>query len=177
MAYLNLQHVCVDFPVYYGGSSSLKRALLNAAARKQRNLERADSDRISVRALNDISVEIKKGDRVGLIGPNGAGKTTLLKVLAGVYEPTSGSIEASGAVCSLLDVHVGFNMDATGYENSILRGMFMNMRPEVMKGHVEQIAEFTELGPYLDMPVRTYSAGMIIRLSSPLPPVYRRRSW
>ena len=94
-----------------------------------------------------------------------AGKTTLLKVLAGVYEPTSGSIETSGAVRSLLDVNVGFNLDATGYENIILRGMFMNMRPEVMKGHVEQIADFTELGPYLDMPVRTYSAGMTIRLS------------
>ena len=123
MAYLQLRNVCVDFPVYYGGSPSLKRALLNAAARKQRNLERDKSDRISVRALNDITVDIKKGDRVALIGANGAGKTTLLKVLAGVYEPTSGSIEASGAVRSLLDVYVGFNPDATGYENIVLRGM------------------------------------------------------
>ena len=136
MAYLHLQKVCVDFPIYYGGSPSLKRALFNAAARKQRNLERDNSNRISVRALNDISLEIKKGDRVALIGANGAGKTTLLKVLAGVYEPTSGSIEASGSVCSLLDVHVGFNLDATGYENIKLRGMLKNKRPECMKGNV-----------------------------------------
>lgn len=165
MANLHLQNICVDFPIYFGGSPSLKRTLYNAAARKQRNLERDNSDRISVRALSDVTVDIKNGDRVALIGANGAGKTTLLKVLAGVYEPTAGSIETVGAVCSLLDVNVGFNMDATGYENIILRGMFMNMRPEEMRKHVAQIADFTELGPYLDMPVRTYSAGMIIRLS------------
>lgn len=165
MAHLHLQNVCVDFPIYFGGSPSLKRTLFNAAARKQRNLERDKSDRISVRALNDITIDIRNGDRVALIGANGAGKTTLLKVLAGVYEPTAGSIESAGGVRSLLDVNVGFNPDATGYENIILRGMFMNMRPEVMRKHVDQIAEFTELGPYLDMPVRTYSAGMTIRLS------------
>ena len=165
MASLHLQNVCVDFPVYFGGSSSLKRTLFSAASRKQRNLERDSSDKISVRALNDITVDIRKGDRVALIGPNGAGKTTFLKVLAGIYEPTAGSIEMSGPVRSLLDVNVGFDPDATGYENIILRGMFMNMRPEVMRKHIAQIAEFTELGPYLDMPVRTYSAGMTIRLS------------
>jgi ABC-2 type transport system ATP-binding protein/lipopolysaccharide transport system ATP-binding protein len=165
MAYLHLQNVCVDFPVYYGGNPSLKRALLNAAARKQRNLSRDNSDRISVRALNEIVLEIKSGDRLAIMGANGAGKTTLLKVLAGVFEPTAGFVQSSGLISSLLDVYVGFNPDATGYENILLRGMFMNMRPAEMKGHVAQIAEFTELGPYLDMPVRTYSAGMTIRLS------------
>jgi ABC-2 type transport system ATP-binding protein/lipopolysaccharide transport system ATP-binding protein len=165
MAYLRLHDVCVDFPVYFGGSPSLKRELLNAAVRKQRNLERDGSDRISVRALNQIAIEIESGDRLGIIGANGAGKTTLLKVLAGVYEPTAGVVETSGAISSLLDVYLGFNADATGYENILLRGMFMNIRPQAMKEHVAQIAEFSELGPYLDMPVRTYSAGMTIRLS------------
>jgi homopolymeric O-antigen transport system ATP-binding protein len=165
MAHLHLHNLCVDFPVYHGGSPSLKRALLNAAARKQRNLTRDNSDRISVRALNDVDLEIKNGDRLAIIGANGAGKTTLLRVLAGIYEPTAGYVESSGVISSLLDVYVGFNPDATGYENIILRGMFMNLRPEVMKSHVAQIAEFCGLGPYLDMPVRTYSAGMTIRLS------------
>src|SRR6188508_1216625 len=142
MAYLRLHDVCVDFPVYFGGSPSLKRELLNAAVRKQRNLERDGSDRISVRALNQIAIEIESGDRLGIIGANGAGKTTLLKVLAGVYEPTAGVVETSGAISSLLDVYLGFNADATGYENILLRGMFMNIRPRAMKEHVPQIAEF-----------------------------------
>lgn len=165
MAYLRLHNVCVDFPVYYGGSASLKKELLDAAMRKQRNLARDSADRISVRALNEITLDINNGDRIALIGANGAGKTTLLKVLAGIYEPTAGFIETSGAISSMLDINVGFNPDATGYENILLRGMFMNIRPEAMKKHVTQIAEFTELGPYLDMPVRTYSAGMNVRLS------------
>ncbi len=165
MAYLRLDKVCVDFPVYYGGSPSLKKELLDAAKRKQRNLARNDADKISVRALNEITLDIEKGDRVAIIGANGAGKTTLLKVLARIYEPTTGSIKTSGAISSMLDVNVGFDPDATGYDNILLRGMFMNIRPASMKGHVTQIAEFTELGPYLDMPVRTYSAGMSMRLS------------
>ena len=165
MAYLRLDNVCVDFPIYYGGSPSLKKELLDAAKRKQRNLARVDADRISVRALNEITLDIKKGDRVAVIGANGAGKSTLLKVLAGIYEPTSGSIDTSGVISSMFDVNVGFDPDATGYENILLRGMFMNIRPAAMKGHISQIAEFTELGPYLDMPVRTYSAGMSMRLS------------
>jgi ABC-2 type transport system ATP-binding protein/lipopolysaccharide transport system ATP-binding protein len=144
--------------------------------RKQRNLERDKSNRISVRALNDITVDIKKGTRVASSARTAPARRRFSRSCRSL-RATSGSIEASGAVRSLLDVNVGFNLDATGYENIILRGMFMNMRPEVMKGHVEQIAEFTELGPYLDMPVRTYSAGMTIRSPSPLQPVCLRRSW
>src|SRR5262249_57206703 len=99
-----------------------------------------------------------------LIGSNGAGKTTLLKVLAGIYKPAAGRILSSGRVTALLTTSVGLNAEATGRENIILRGMYMDIHPREMRARVDEIAEFTELGPYLDMPARTYSAGMMIRL-------------
>ena len=129
------------------------------------NLARDALDRINVRALSDVSIDILNGDRVGLIGLNGAGKTTLLKVLAGVYEPSQGRIVSSGSISSLLDTHVGLNSDATGRENIILRGMYMGIHPREMRTKADAVAEFTELGHYIDMPVRTYSAGMMIRLA------------
>ena len=118
-----------------------------------------------MRALNDLNFNIEKGDRVGLLGLNGSGKTTLLKVLAGIYRPTNGQLFASGHVSALLDINVGMNADATGYENIILRGMYMDIHPRDMRKRADEIAEFTELGDYLDMPVRTYSSGMAVRLA------------
>jgi len=118
-----------------------------------------------VEALRGTDLAVEPGRITGLIGPNGAGKTTLLKVLAGVFEPTHGRFASSGRVCSLLDTSVGLNADATGYENIILRGMYMGLRPREMREHTAAIAEFSELGDYLDMPVRAYSAGMMVRLA------------
>ena len=163
LSFLRLRNVCVEFPIYQGSSRSLKRALL--ATSTNGNLARDALDRINVRALSDVSVDIVSGDRVGLIGLNGAGKTTLLKVLAGVYEPSQGRFISSGNVSSLLDIQVGLNPDATGRENIVLRGMYMGIHPQEMRTRVDGVAEFTELGHYIDMPVRTYSAGMMIRLA------------
>src|SRR5216684_8098389 len=161
-ASLYLRDVSVEFPIYSGGSRSLKKLLFHSTT--QGNLARDASDRITVMALSGITLDIKHGDRLAIIGANGAGKSTLLKVLAGIYEPTGGRIYASGRVSALLTASVGLNPDATGRENIIIRGMFMDVHPRDMRSHVDEVAEFTELGSFIDMPVRTYSAGMMVRL-------------
>jgi ABC-type polysaccharide/polyol phosphate transport system ATPase subunit len=162
MAFLRLRNLSVEFPIYQGSSRSLKKMLV--ATTTQGNLARDATDRINVRALNDLTFDIEDGERVGLIGANGAGKTTLLRVLAGIYFPTRGQLYSSGRISALLDVATGFNPDATGRENIIFRGMYMDIHPREMRSLVGEIAEFTELGAYLDMPTRTYSAGMMVRL-------------
>jgi ABC-type polysaccharide/polyol phosphate transport system ATPase subunit len=172
MAFIRLHNLSVEFPIYQGSHRSLKKLLLPASL--QGNLTRDRMDRINVRALSDISVDFRDGDRIALIGYNGAGKTTLLKVLAGIYIPTRGQIYAQGKVSSLFAVNVGVNPEATGRENIILRGMYMDVHPREMRTRIDEVAAFTELGPYLDMPVRTYSAGMSVRLaftaSTSIPP-------
>jgi homopolymeric O-antigen transport system ATP-binding protein len=112
-----------------------------------------------------LNLAIENGDRLAIVGANGAGKSTLLKVLAGIYQPSRGHMDTSGQVTALLTSSVGLNFEATGRENIILRGMYMGIHPREMSSRVDEIAEFTELGPYLDMPVRTYSSGMMVRLS------------
>jgi ABC-type polysaccharide/polyol phosphate transport system ATPase subunit len=161
-ASLCLRDVSVEFPIYSGGSRSLKKLLFNSTT--QGNLARDARDRITVHALSGITLDIEHGDRLAVIGANGAGKSTLLKVLAGIYAPTSGRMHASGRVSALLTASVGLNPDATGRENIIIRGMYMDVHPRDMRARVDEIAEFTELGSFIDMPVRTYSSGMMVRL-------------
>jgi ABC-type polysaccharide/polyol phosphate transport system ATPase subunit len=162
MAFLRLRNLSVEFPMYQGSSRSLKKLLV--ATTTYGNLARDATDRVNVHALRDLTLDIEDGDRVALIGGNGAGKTTLLRVLAGIYYPTRGQVHSSGRISAVLDVALGLNPDATGRENIILRGMYMDIHPREMRARMDEIAEFTELGPYLDMPARTYSAGMMVRL-------------
>lgn len=117
------------------------------------------------RALEGIDVTFKSGDRVALIGKNGSGKSTLLRVLSGIYQPTSGSIEVNGSITSLLDIGVGLNPDATGYENIVLMGILHGKTKREMRAKFGEIEEFTELKDFLKIPVRTYSSGMRLRLA------------
>ncbi len=118
-----------------------------------------------VDALRDISLEIASGEHVGLIGPNGAGKTTLLKVMAGIYPPTSGRALTTGHVCPLFEFATGFEMHMSGWENIRIRALLLGMRPEEIDEKMSGIATFSGLGRFLDLPVRTYSSGMFIRLA------------
>ncbi len=117
------------------------------------------------RALDDVSLTFEHGDRIGLIGANGAGKTTLLRVLAGVYEPAHGRVWRYGRTAPLLNVSLGIDAGATGYENIMTRGLFLGLMPEEVRERMDEIAAFTELSDYLAMPVHTYSAGMRLRLA------------
>lgn len=163
MGYVRAKDVIVDFPIYGSSSRSLKKAVIRAATGGI--IAKDASDRVVVRALDRINLEFVEGDRIGLVGHNGSGKTTLLRVLAGAYEPVSGEIEVRGKVASMLNIWLGMDTEATGYENIYMRGAIMGLRREQIARLMEDIAAFTELDEYLAMPVRTYSAGMAMRLA------------
>jgi lipopolysaccharide transport system ATP-binding protein len=162
MAHVTARDVFVDFPIYGAQSRSFKKALFRAATG---GLIARDHDRIVVRALSGVSFELRDGDRIGLVGHNGSGKSTLLRVLAGAYEPVRGTVAVDGRVASMLNIRLGMEEEATGYENIYLRGVVMGFRPSEMKPLVDEIIAFSELGDYIHMPMRTYSSGMAMRLA------------
>lgn len=159
---LRMEGVTVDFPIYSVGTRSLKKRLLRKGGG---NIGRDAEDRLCVRALDQVSLAFARDDRVALIGRNGAGKTTLLRVLAGAYEPTKGQVWRQGQMASLLNVSLGIDLEATGYENIFMRGLLLGLTPEQVRERTGEIEAFTELGGYLAMPVHTYSAGMRLRLA------------
>lgn len=161
--YLRLESVTVDYPIYSATTRSLKNRLLRTGTGG--HIEKTAESGLCVRAIENVSLVLEHGDRVGLIGPNGAGKSTLLRVLAGVYEPTLGAVHSRGRIASLLNVSLGIDPEATGYENIMLRGLLFGLTSEDVHARTEEIADFTELGDYLAMPVYTYSAGMKVRLA------------
>ncbi len=160
---LQLAGVTVDFPVYSADTRSLKNDLLRRSTGGR--IGRNAGSRLSVRALEDVNLAFAHGDRIGLIGANGSGKTTLLRVLAGVYQPTRGRVRRRGRVASLFDISLGIDPGATGYENIMMRGMFLGLAPAEVRERTDEIAAFAELGDYLAMPVHTYSTGMMLRLA------------
>jgi ABC-2 type transport system ATP-binding protein/lipopolysaccharide transport system ATP-binding protein len=155
-------NLCLDYPVVGIGSRSLKNRILGAATG---GLISGGDGIPVVSALRSLSFELKQGDRVGLIGHNGAGKSTLLKVLAGIYQPTAGEIQVTGHVVSTLNLALGNEPEATGYENIITRGLLLGMKKKEIDRRLDEIAACTELGEYLNMPVRIYSSGMLTRLA------------
>lgn len=163
MSTIHAQNLVVEFPVYGIKSRSLKNTLIKTATGGA--LAKNTADRIIVRALDGIDLDFKEGDRIGIVGHNGSGKSTLLRTIAGIYEPISGHIDVRGKVTTMLNLWLGMDSDATGYENIQLRGLLMGLRKNEIARLVEDIAEFSELGDYLEMPMRTYSSGMAMRLA------------
>ena len=162
-ASVKFDNVSLEFPIYTAQGRSLKRSLLQFTTGGRVGLS-ADQ-RIVVSALNDISFLAEHGDRIGLIGHNGAGKSTMLRAIAGVYEPVRGRISICGRVSSLIDLSLGMDMEATGYENIRIRSLLLGMSPAEITARSNEIGEATELGDFLSMPIRTYSSGMFLRLA------------
>lgn len=163
MAHMVLENCSLDLPVYGAGNRSLKQMVMSAATGGR---IAPDSRKITVvNALTDIDLTINAGDRVGLVGHNGAGKTSLLRMLGGVYEPSRGTLQIEGNVTSLIDVTLGMDHEATGYDNILLRGLILGLSRKQIRQVTPDIEEFSELGEYLSMPVRAYSSGMVLRLA------------
>ena len=171
MAYIEFTNVCVDFPIYNANGRSLKKRLIQVATGGQ--LGSDQQGRVVVRALEGLSFTLKDGDRVGLLGHNGAGKSTLLRLLSGVYEPSSGSARIEGEIGSLIDISLGIDPEATGRENIYLRGGLLGMTRSEIAAQIDEIIEFSELGDFVDMPLRTYSTGMHLRLAFAVSTVVR----
>jgi lipopolysaccharide transport system ATP-binding protein len=158
---IQIEDVSVLFPLYHGNARSLKKTVMAAASGR---LGKDRQHRVVVQALRDISFTLGGGDRLGLIGSNGAGKTTLLRTLAGIYEPVIGRVRVQGTVSALLDSTLGMNMELTGRENIMLRGLYNSLPRPALPRLEDDVAEFAGLGDFLDLPVRIYSAGMVVRL-------------
>ena len=163
MASIAVDNLTIDFPIYGSTHRSLRQTLFARTGGLIRR-EGSGHKRVVVRALDRVSFQLEHGDRLGLIGHNGAGKSTLLKALAGVYWPDSGSIRIEGRISPLFTSAPGLDVEDSGYENIKTCGMFLGMSAEEIDHKAPEIAEFSELGEYLDLPVRTYSTGMVTRL-------------
>ncbi|MPS30680.1 MAG: ABC transporter ATP-binding protein [Alcaligenaceae bacterium] len=161
--HIRAENLSVEFPIYNASHRSLKKAIISASTGGR--IASDASHRVSVRAIDGLNLDIRPGDRIGLLGHNGAGKTTLLRVLSGVYPPSSGSLSVQGRVVALTDIALGIDGESTGFENIVLRGVIMGLTPREIAEKMDEIAEFSELGEYLNMPVRTYSSGMQLRLA------------
>lgn len=160
---ISVKDLTIRFPVYGADAKSLKKALARAVS--VGGVLGRHAGVTDVTALQGVNLELKAGDRLGLIGHNGSGKTTLLRALSGAYEPDEGVIEVSGRIAALLDLSLGIDPTATGLENIRLRGRIAGLSAREIEARMDEIAEFTGLGPFLAMPVKTYSAGMQGRLA------------
>ncbi|MSU77221.1 MAG: ABC transporter ATP-binding protein [Gemmataceae bacterium] len=159
MSYIQFSNVDLEYPIRENYSMTFKEFVLRGLLRKKKTAVQ------SVKALSDLSFDIHDGERVGIIGLNGAGKSTLLRTIAGVYPISGGQRDVNGAVCSLFDIALGFDFNATGWRNVHIRSYLHGETPATIQPKLEEIADFTELGDFLNLPLRCYSTGMVMRLA------------
>lgn len=163
MAKVKFDSADISFPIFNANGRSLTSRLLEVATGGK--LDADPNGRVYVKALANVSFQFDDGERVGLLGHNGAGKSTLLRALSGVYVPTSGTALIEGEIGSLIDLSLGINPEATGRENVFIRGALLGLSKNEIVDCFESIVEFSELGDFIEMPVRTYSSGMHLRLA------------
>ena len=159
MPKIEVTNASIAFTVRQSQKVTLKEYLVKGLFRQSLN------PAMTIHALSGFSLAASDGDRIGIIGHNGAGKTTLLKMLAGIYPPTEGACSVEGRICSLFDITLGFEQDATGWENITYRAYLQGETPATLRDKIDDIGAFSELGEFLTLPVRNYSAGMRMRLA------------
>ena len=171
MAYITFDKVSIEFPIFNATGRSLTSSILKAATGGK--LDADPNGRVLVKALTDISFALHEGDKVALLGHNGAGKSTMLRTLGRVYAPTKGKAEIFGDIGSLIDISLGINPEATGRENVYIRGQLLGLTKQEISNKYAEIVDFAELGDFMEMPVRTYSSGMHLRLAFAVSTVVR----
>jgi ABC-2 type transport system ATP-binding protein/lipopolysaccharide transport system ATP-binding protein len=159
---IKLANASVELPIYNAAGRSLRNTIFRRVGGA---VGSNDSDVVTVRALSDVTVSVSPGDRLAIMGHNGSGKSTILRVFAGAFEPSSGLAEISGTVSSLLDITMGMDPELTGAENVVLRGVFVGLSIKEARERIPEIEEFSELGGFMNLPLRTYSSGMVLRLA------------
>lgn len=159
---ITLSHVGMEFHLNKEKVDSLKEYFIK--------LVKHDIAYTEFWALKDVTFSVKQGDRVGILGLNGAGKSTLMKVIAGVFKPTEGTIEKQGVLAPMIELGAGFDMQYTGAENIFLYGAVLGHSRKFMEEKFDEIVEFSELGKFIDVPLKNYSSGMKARLDSRLRP-------
>lgn len=162
MSILKFENVTVKYPIYNASSQSIRKQLVRIGTGGR--IGNQDERIVTVTAVENVSFELKNGDALGLIGHNGAGKSTLLRTMAGIYSPTSGNIIRQGRVATVFELGAGMDPELSGYENIMRMLMLMGFSRSSVKGKIAEIEDFCELGDFLQLPVRTYSSGMTMRL-------------
>ena len=162
-SHIKLDNVGVDFTIYQASARLLRKTLLRTAVGGFVKTT-DDKGHVVVSALRNVTLDIQSGERVALLGHNGAGKTSLLRAMTGIYSPTSGVMQVSGRRMPLLEIGLGLDEEASGYENILLRGLLIGLTRSEIEKKIDDIAAFSELGDFLDLPIRTYSSGMMLRL-------------
>jgi ABC-type polysaccharide/polyol phosphate transport system ATPase subunit len=162
MPYIKIDNVSLDIPVYEKTDQVFTNKILTLGLG---GIISRHKRRPIIKALQDITLDIQDGDAVALVGQNGAGKSTLLRVIAGLFVPTRGRINTKGNISSLLNIGMGMDFELSGYDNIFTMGLLLGLTNRQIKNIRQEVIEFTELGEFINFPVKTYSAGMVIRLS------------
>jgi lipopolysaccharide transport system ATP-binding protein len=163
MANISLKQASVVLPIFNSSARSITNTLVSAATGGVLTAQKGGH--VSIEALKNLDLEIVSGDRIGIVGHNGSGKSTLLRLLSGIYEPSAGEIQRTGSISSLVDISLGINPESTGRENIFLRGKLLGLSRKEIDEKIDEIIEFSELGDYINLPVRIYSSGMLLRLA------------